>query len=205
MHGAHVVKLGGSLLASGQLAPLADRLARTEAPLVIVPGGGPFADAIRAIQPQAALTDRVAHGLALLAMHQMAHVICSLHPRFAPVAHVGDVEQALSGGLIPVWLPYALQNDDPTLPADWTTTSDALAARLAERLGGDTTVTLVKSCPVDPTSSLADLVSQAIVDPIFATVVGRANLAWRVVASDDAARTLAAIDNQYERGGAVHV
>ena len=46
-----VVKLGGSLHASPALAHWLTALKRYPRPLTIVPGGGPFADAVRAAQP----------------------------------------------------------------------------------------------------------------------------------------------------------
>ena len=90
-------------------------------------------------------------------------------------------------GAIPVWLPYALQHDDDTLPAGWTATSDALAARLAERMGG-ASVALVTSCVVTEGATLEDMTIEGIVDPVFAKVVMRARLSWAVYGAGDEGR-----------------
>jgi aspartokinase-like uncharacterized kinase len=188
---ALVLKLGGSLAESGRLTGIIEIVARSRAPVVVVPGGGPFADCVRAAQAGLHITDRTAHRVALLAMHQMGVVIASRHPRFRPCETLADLAAALVGGAVPVWMPYALQADDDTLPNDWTTTSDALAARLAERMGGPQAgvgVALVKSCAVAPGVSLDSLASTGIADPVFAKVVVRADLAWAVYGAGDERR-----------------
>ena len=184
---ALVLKLGGSLAESGRLTGLINIVVRATLPVVVVPGGGPFADAVRAAQPQLQLTDALAHRCALLAMHQMGLVIAARHPRFVLAGTLEDIARALVTGAIPVWLPYALQHDDDTLPAGWTATSDALAARLAERMGG-ASVALVKSCAVCESATLEDMTIEGIVDPVFAKVVMRARLSWAVYGAGDEGR-----------------
>ena len=179
-----VLKLGGSLAESGRLAGLIDIIANATAAVVVVPGGGPFADAVRAIQPQLVLSDALSHRLALLAMHQMGHVIAASHPRFAPTETLAEIAIALAAGSIPVWLPYSLQHDDASLPADWTATSDALAARLAERLGSGS-VALVKSCAVPKGATLDDVTTAGIADPVFGDIVRRSGLVWAIYGAGD--------------------
>ena len=179
-----VLKLGGSLAESRRLAGLIDIVVAATAAVVVVPGGGPFADAVRTIQPQLGLTDALSHRLALLAMHQMGHVIAARHPRFAPAETLADIATALVAGAIPVWLPYSLQHDDESLPADWTATSDAMAARLAERLGSGA-VALVKSCAVPKGATLDDVTAAGIADPVFGHIVRRAGLEWAIYGTDD--------------------
>ena len=72
-----------------------------------------------------------------------------------------------------MWLPLKLTDGDTPITRDWRTTSDGLAARLAERLGG-ATVVLVKSCRVDRSASPAKLARSGVVDAVFATIVARA-------------------------------
>jgi len=178
-----VLKLGGSLAPSARLQPLLALIARAQRPVIIVPGGGLFADAVRTIQRQLPFPDQTAHLMALLAMEQMALHIASLHPRTLGCRTVPDFAKALQTRHIPVWLPYDLQHDDASLPADWTVTSDALAARLAERL--EASVALVKSCPVPQDAGLDRLTDLGIVDPLFAPIVRRTHLTWGVYGSSD--------------------
>lgn len=181
-----VLKLGGSLAENGRLKSIAALVARARIPVVVVPGGGPFADAVRQAQPLLGITDTLAHRLALLAMHQMGLVIAALDARFVTAGSLDDIHAALARDRIPVWLPFALQHDDATLPADWTVTSDALAARLAERLCAPAVV-LLKSGQIPSEQSLEMLTSAGIVDPWFEVVVARAGLDWHLSGNGDEA------------------
>ena len=120
---------------SGRLASIVPIVAATRAPVVVVPGGGTFADAVRVAQAELGFDDAVAHHMAILAMHQTAHMLAGLEARLAPVETLPAIRRALAEGRIPVWLPWKLSEHDTTIPADWSVTSDGLAARLAERLG----------------------------------------------------------------------
>ncbi|HSG93628.1 MAG TPA: uridylate kinase, partial [Methylotenera sp.] len=66
-----VVKLGGSLLGSPELTSWLETLVKiSDGKVLIVPGGGMFADAVRQAQEASLINDAVAHHLALLAMDQ---------------------------------------------------------------------------------------------------------------------------------------
>lgn len=80
--GPTVVKLGGSLLADpARLRAWLGRLAAGAlGPCLIVPGGGPFADAVRNAQAALGFDDALAHRLALDAMGRMAEVFRALEP-----------------------------------------------------------------------------------------------------------------------------
>jgi hypothetical protein len=83
-----VVKLGGSLLADPARlrAWLAQLAAGALGPCLIVPGGGPFADAVRTAQAALGFDDALAHRLALDAMGRMAQVFCALEPKLGIVS-----------------------------------------------------------------------------------------------------------------------
>jgi aspartokinase-like uncharacterized kinase len=179
-----VIKLGGSLAESGRLASIVKIVTAARVPVAVVPGGGTFADAVRVAQADLGFGDAVAHHLAILAMHQTAHMLAGLNARFAPVETVAAIKRALADGRIPVWLPWKLSARDTTIPADWSVTSDGLAARLAERLGR-APVVLTKSCTVPPAAALDRLVLAEAVDPTFVAIVERAKLFWRVLGAGD--------------------
>jgi aspartokinase-like uncharacterized kinase len=182
-----VVKLGGSLLRQARLGSLLALVGAATRPVVVVPGGGPFADAVRETQAALGLDDATAHRMALLAMHQAAFALIALQPRLVPAETLPEMRRALATGMAPAWLPSRLCARDHRIPQDWSITSDGLAARLAERLGAPE-VLLVKSCPVSRDAGLAELTGAGVVDPCFAGIVERAALSWRVlgIGDDDA-------------------
>jgi len=142
-----VVKLGGSLEAAGTLKPWVDALAASGVPLVICPGGGCFADGVRAAQARWGFDDPTAHRMAILAMEQAAHLLCGLCSDLVPVMHSHEL-CAPHGGQVPVvWFPAAELLDDADIPCSWDITADSLAAILARRIGARG-LALVKSAPL---------------------------------------------------------
>lgn len=174
-----IVKLGGSLAKSGRLSPWLSLIERARRPVVLVPGGGDFADTVRLLQPKIGFSDVAAHRMAILAMHQTAWAMADLCSRVTPVETFSAIQQCLSRGEIPVWLPLRSCERDRRLPIGWTVTSDAIAARLAERIRARGVV-LAKSCDVRSGMSVEGLVFLRIVDPVFGNIVTRAGLDWRL-------------------------
>jgi aspartokinase-like uncharacterized kinase len=137
-----VVKVGGGL--AGEAGDEALRaLCRTigdlgrRHPLLVVPGGGPFADAVRESDRRFALSDEAAHRMAILAMEQFGWMLSELIPGAARCT------DPLASESPAVLLPAALEIP---LPASWEVTSDSIAAWVAGAAGAGRLV-LVK--PVD--------------------------------------------------------
>ena len=133
-----VVKLGGALLTSERALDHAARAvqdAAAQVRLVVVPGGGPFADAVRAADRMHSLGDDAAHWMAVLAMDQYAHLLAARIRRARIVDRRDAIEAALIARHVPVLAPYQwLRAVDP-LPHSWDVTSDSIAAWLAGALG----------------------------------------------------------------------
>lgn len=188
---ALVVKIGGSLLETGRLAEILALVVRARRPTVVVPGGGPFADAVREAQALFGFSDKLAHRMALLAMHQTGLLMTGIEPRLVAAETIAAMRGAWKVGRVAVWLPARLCERDRKIPCDWSITSDGLAARLAERLGR-APVVLVKSRTVDRVASPADLARDGVVDPVFAEIQARAGLEWAVLGPGEE-RELAAL------------
>ena len=56
-----VVKVGGSYAFSSALKSWIDAVAACAGRVVVVPGGGPFAETVRVAQPKMGFDDRAAH------------------------------------------------------------------------------------------------------------------------------------------------
>ena len=106
-----MVKLGGSVVRSAELAAWLDAIAQAPRPVVVVPGGGALADEVRACQSQLGFGDRSAHRMALLAMDQLAWAVAGLRQGFEVGATEQELRAALERGSVAVWAPYALIAD----------------------------------------------------------------------------------------------
>lgn len=188
-----VVKLGGSLLHDPLLPSWLERLAtRGAGQTVIVPGGGPFADAARALQKAWRVDDVCAHNMAVLGMAQSARLLHGIEPRLALADAETALRARLAAGRTAIWLPLELQREAPDTLTSWDVTSDSLAAWLALRLGARSLV-LVKSCPVPARATPAELATAGIVDrafPGYAAQCARASIACAVVTRTDIDRVL---------------
>ena len=133
-----VVKLGGALLARPEhfeatLAAIGAAAATRR--LLVVPGGGPFADAVREVDRHLHLSDDAAHWMAVLAMDQHAHLVAARAAGGVVVAEPREIDPALDAGSIPVLAPYRWLREADPLPHSWTVTSDSIAAWIAGQVG----------------------------------------------------------------------
>lgn len=142
-----VVKVGGSLTAhpahlDAVMAVVMDAARRAR--VLVVPGGGPFADAVRGVDRALHLSDDAAHWAAVRAMDQLADVLADKYPWAQLVTDAQEAQQALRRGRVPVLAPHRwLRSADP-LPHTWDVTSDSIAAWVAGALGARRVV-LVKA------------------------------------------------------------
>lgn len=151
-----VVKLGGSL--HHQVPEIAPLLCKYERPLLVVPGGGLFADAVR----QERMDDDAAHWMAIAAMDQYGWFIASHGMRTTDILAMPETTA--------VFLPYISMRLHDPLPHSWNVTSDSIAAWIAAELGIELLV--LKSIDgISLKGILQDRVSMPIendvVDPFF--------------------------------------
>jgi aspartokinase-like uncharacterized kinase len=133
-----VVKVGGSLATdSTVLKALCAELSRVAEKhrLLVVPGGGEFADVVRAADARFGLSSRVSHKMAVLGMDQFGLLLSDLIPRARVAFSLGVVEGLSGVGRVVILLPSRLVFRARSLPASWDVTSDSIAAYVAGRLG----------------------------------------------------------------------
>jgi aspartokinase-like uncharacterized kinase len=126
--------------------------AASDCKLLVVPGGGPFAEAVRDVDRRLGLEDTAAHWMAVLAMDQYAQLIVSRLANGVLVTDAGEIGAALATGHIPILAPYRWLREADPLPHSWDVTSDSIAAWVAGQLGARRLV-LVK-----PAGASGDLV-----------------------------------------------
>lgn len=181
MNGRRVIKLGGSALTNPHMPRQLNEWLQQQPPAenFLVVGGGNCIEAMRELD--------TVHGLDSVAMHWRCirlldatwEIVSELLPDWRPIATACELGQHLTAEpshraqwLVRVSSFYDqthLHSKDASLPCDWRTTTDALAAYLAKISNADELV-LLKMCSVELTDP-QQLAKAGIVDPVFPQVV----------------------------------
>jgi len=162
-----VIKVGGSLQDSEHLRPwLESIVVHGAGRVVVVPGGGRFADDVREAQRRFGFDDTEAHRAAVRAMEKYAAFLCDCAPQLVPAQSREEILSVLKDGGVPVWLPSAMVIGNPDLPESWNVTSDSMALWLARRLEAQGLI-LVKSLVVDELRTLDELAEDGVIDAYF--------------------------------------
>ena len=162
-----VVKIGGSLEQSADLVDILKKVViKYPNGLVVVPGGGIFADQVRQTQQRWGFNDAAAHHMAILAMQQMGLLFNALNPQLDVSNSIIEIERLLESGRRAIWLPDIYDLNEAGIPAGWQVTSDSLAAWLAGRLEAEELI-LIKSGTLFDSSEISELIGLGIVDQAF--------------------------------------
>ncbi|MGH8582522.1 MAG: uridylate kinase [Gammaproteobacteria bacterium] len=163
-----VLKLGGSLAGTRELRCWLRALAEHGGgQMVVVPGGGPFADRVRDTQRHWGYDDETAHHMALLAMAQYGLALAGMEPRLRAAHGLDEIGQAWLARQVAVWIPAWPEIRDIALPASWDYTSDSVAAWLARRLGSGRLLLVKSPAPTGRSAGLHQLMRQGILDSGF--------------------------------------
>ncbi len=128
-----VLKVGGSLAEyPTSLRRLCKELAifAKDHKILIVPGGGKFADVVREFDKTYSLSDMVAHKIAILAMDQFGMFLSDITPNPHVSYSLEEVRDSPSGTL-PIFLPSRFIFRKDPLESSWDVTSDSVAAYIA--------------------------------------------------------------------------
>jgi aspartokinase-like uncharacterized kinase len=141
-------------------------------PLLVVPGGGIFADTVR----NSPADDDSAHWMAIAAMEQYGLLIAS---RGIPATGVLE-----SPDRPVVFLPYCCMRTFDPLPHSWDVTSDSIAAWIADSLRAELLV-LKSADGISSGGNVADHiltpVATDVVDPFFLPFVLEKNIPVTII------------------------
>ncbi len=132
-----VVKVGGSLTLKPkklrQLSLKLSELAEKHA-MIIIPGGGEFADVVRKMDKTFALSNQTSHRMAILGMDQYGLLLTDLIHNSRPADSLESVKVILESGKLSILLPSMMVFDDDDLENSWDVTSDSIAVHIAKKL-----------------------------------------------------------------------
>jgi aspartokinase-like uncharacterized kinase len=132
-----ILKVGGSLSEEPEL--LIDLCAKLSVlakdyGLVVVPGGGKFADVVRDSDERFVLSNSVSHRMAILAMDLFGMLLSQITPNSCATYSLEDAKQLSETQAVPIFLPSRLLFKEDPLKNSWDVTSDSIAAYVASRL-----------------------------------------------------------------------
>ena len=179
-----LLKVGGSLGRGTALRPLLQRIALLahRRRLLVVPGGGAFAELVRDQMSRQRIDEKTAHHMALLAMDQYGLLLSSLSRRSTGVDNLRAAELVAEAGRVPILLTASLIQREPALERSFRLTSDSIAAFLAGRLRAAHLI-LLKSVRkpaerIRDRASAEALARRGIVDPLFPEMLPPNTTAW---------------------------
>jgi aspartokinase-like uncharacterized kinase len=100
--------------------------------IIIIPGGGSYANFVRVLDQKLDIGDDLAHWMAIYAMNFNGKMLNKIYPNIKLFDDFTELQ--LSKKLISIFLPfnYLYQNDE--LPHSWDVTSDSITLYLANKL-----------------------------------------------------------------------
>jgi len=139
-----VLKVGGSLSRGKGLETLCREIGRLgeRHRLLVVPGGGDFAERVREADRRFHLDETAAHCMALLAMDQYGYILNQLIGGSWLTADLASACDATESGKVGILLPSAIIVRENPLPHSWRVTSDSIAAWVSLRTSSDRLVLL---------------------------------------------------------------
>ena len=188
-----VVKLGGSFAFSEALSAWVKALASCAGGVVIVPGGGHFADAVRYAQSRMGFDDRAAHHMSLLAMEQYGRALMSLSDALLPADTIEVIKRRLSAEQVPVWMPVRMVSEAADIAPSWKVTSDSLAAWLSGVIGANRLILVKHASSLSGLERCDDLVALGLVDEAFPQYLRMSSISASIVGPGEHAAVVAAI------------
>ena len=162
----HIIKLGGSLCGTPELTAWLAEITAATTPIIIVPGGGPFADSIRQAQADYSFDNSTAHRMALLAMAQFGLLLQSLAPSLAVFSNPAMLPKHSA-----IWLPDLRLATQEDIAHSWRVTADSLALWLAQQ--HHASLALVKSDLGTFPAAVTTASQQGILDADFPSCYAR--------------------------------
>jgi len=170
-HNTWIIKLGGSLIGSPALNHWLDAIAIAGLThrVVIVPGGGVFADSVRTTQKILGFDDSAAHDMAIQGMRQFGTALAALsrRPGAPGLTPLAGIETAQRDSGIWIWDPCDPRLAGGGLPRDWRVTSDSLSLWLCSELECSRLLLVKSKTPTGPAADVRGLAAEGFVDKYF--------------------------------------
>ncbi len=195
-----IIKLGGSLLGTDELRHWLALVAQHgDGRVVIVPGGGVFADTVRAVYKQVPMSETTcARALAVSAMNQLGTLLIDQMPALVPAHSELEIAERSWQHRGIVWMPSKMvMADGDDIPHSWDVTSDSLALWLANKLSAQHLLLVKSQRPRPQFLHWQRLQKQGLTDPAFSSFSNGSEVKSWVVSKDE----LCAFEQGFQASG----
>jgi aspartokinase-like uncharacterized kinase len=142
----HCIKIGGRLLSYSEelrnLMEALDKLSKSFQ-LLIIPGGGTFANIVRKVYNQLKFSETVAHWMAILAMDQYGFLLSNLSENAVITSSLDEIKENSREDRLQIFLPFRVLYEQDPLEHSWDVTSDSIALYIASLIDAESLI-LVK-------------------------------------------------------------
>ena len=101
--------------------------------IILIPGGGSFANFIRKIYNDLKLTDELAHWMSIISMNYNGIELGKKFPKLEVFEDFNKLKEI--GKSYCIFLPYQFLKENDKLPHSWDVTSDSITLFLAQKFG----------------------------------------------------------------------
>ena len=128
-----VLKIGGSWITNPNLSTLLKRLEKKRnGKIIIVAGGGCFADSVRFAFKKTKMSEKLANTLALKSTEIFCSYLKDINKKIYLTTNKRFKENSLN-----VWLPSVILSNEKSFKKNWNSTSDSVAAWLSNNIKAD--------------------------------------------------------------------
>ena len=100
--------------------------------IIVIPGGGSFANFVRSLDEALQIGDDLAHWSAIYSMNYNGMMLNRKYPNLETIEDLKTFQDAKQ--MFCIFLPYRFLREDDTLPHNWDVTSDSIALYVANKL-----------------------------------------------------------------------
>ena len=155
-----VLKIGGSWITNPKLKTLIRRLEKKKkGKIIIVAGGGCFADSVRFAFKKTKMSEKLANTLAL----KSTEIFCSYLKNINKKLYL-TTDKRFKENSLNVWLPSVILSNEKSFKRNWDSTSDSVAAWLSDNIKADGLVFIKSLKKFEKINKLADLQKKNIID-----------------------------------------
>jgi aspartokinase-like uncharacterized kinase len=100
--------------------------------IIIIPGGGSFANFVRSLDEALQIGEDLAHWIAIYSINYNGMMLNRKYPNLESIEKLKTFQDAKQ--MFCIFLPYNFLRKDDTLPHNWDVTSDSIALYVANKL-----------------------------------------------------------------------